>query len=174
VIECERLRLRPFTLADAPEVARLAGDRLIAETTLTIPHPYPPGAAEAWIGRHREEAERGNALNLALERRDDGAVLGAIGLRLEPEHGRAEIGYWIGVPYWGNGYATEATRALIAYAFEELGLNRVYAYHFIGNPASGRVLEKAGMRFEGTRRQHTRKGNAFLDSHVYAILRSDR
>jgi ribosomal-protein-alanine N-acetyltransferase len=174
VIECERLRLRPFTLADAPEVARLAGDRLIAETTLTIPHPYPPGAAEAWIGRHHEEAEQGNALNLALEGRDDGAVLGAIGLRLEPEHGRAEIGYWIGVPYWRNGYATEATRALIAYAFDELGLNRVYAYHFIGNPASGRVLEKAGMRFEGTRRQHTRKGNAFLDSHLYAILRSDR
>ena len=87
-------------------MARLAGDRLIAETTLTIPHPYPPGAAEAWIGRHREEAERGNALNLALERREDGALLGAIGLGVEPEHGRAEIGYWIGVPYWGNGYAT--------------------------------------------------------------------
>ena len=155
-------------------MARLAGDPLIAETTLNIPHPYPPGAAEAWIGRHREDAERGNALHLALERRADGALLGAIGLAVEPEHGRAEIGYWVGVRYWGAGYATEATRALIAYAFDELGLNRVFAFHLSTNPASGRVMEKAGMRFEGTRRQHTRKGDAFLDSRVYAILRTDR
>jgi ribosomal-protein-alanine N-acetyltransferase len=174
VIECERLRLRPFTLADSPEVARLAGDPLVAETTLNIPHPYPPGAAEAWIGRHREDAERGYALNLALERREDRALLGSIGLGIVPEHGRAEIGYWIGVPYWGSGYATEATRAVIAYAFDELGLNRVYAYHFTGNPASGRVMEKAGMRFEGELRGHQRKGGEYRDSRLYGIVRSDR
>jgi RimJ/RimL family protein N-acetyltransferase len=174
VIECERLRLRPFTPADAPEVERLAGDRRIAETTLNIPHPYPRGAAEAWIALHKQEWTKGRALNLALERRDDGALLGAIGLRVEPDHARAEIGYWIGVPYWGNGYATEATRALVDYAFDALGLNRVYAYHFTGNPASGRVLQKAGMRYEGTRREHMRKWGAFLDSEMYAILRSDR
>ena len=174
MIECERLRLRPFTLADAPDVARLAGDALVAETTLNIPHPYPPGAAEAWIGAHRAEWERGTALNLALERRDDGALVGAIGLGVEREHARAEIGYWIGVPYWGSGYATEATRALIAYAFDELGLNRVYAYHVTGNPASGRVMQKAGMQLEGELREHLRKGDEFRDSRLYGIIRSDR
>ena len=153
---------------------RLAGDRRIAETTLAIPHPYPRGATEAWISRHRQEWTQGRALNLALERRDDGALLGAIGLRVEPDHARAEIGYWIGVPYWRNGYATEATRALVDYAFDALGLNRVYAFHFAGNQASGRVLEKAGMRFEGTRRAHTRKWGEFRDSLAYGILRSDR
>jgi ribosomal-protein-alanine N-acetyltransferase len=155
-------------------VERLAGDRLIAETTLNIPHPYPPGAAEAWIARHRAEWARGDAVNLALERKDDRALLGAIGLRVERDHARAEIGYWIGVPYWGQGYATEAARALIAYAFGELGLNRVYAYHFTGNPASGRVMEKAGMRLEGELRQHQRKGGEFRDSRLYGILRADR
>jgi RimJ/RimL family protein N-acetyltransferase len=155
-------------------VARLAGDRLIAEPTLNIPHPYPPGAAEAWIGTHAAEWRQGSALNLAIERRDDGALVGAIGLGIVPEHARAEIGYWIGVPYWGNGYATEAARRLIAYAFDELGLNRLYAYHFTGNPASGRVMEKAGMRLEGELRQHQRKGGVFRDSRLWAILRSDR
>jgi hypothetical protein len=91
-------------------VARLAGDRLIAETTLTIPHPYPPGAA----GRGSPPPRGGGARQRAPAspgRCEDGALLGAIGLGVEPEHGRAEIGYWIGVPYWGSGYATEATRA---------------------------------------------------------------
>jgi len=155
-------------------VRRLAGDRLIAETTLNIPHPYPRGAAEAWIGRHRDEWERANALNLALERREDGVLLGAIGLRVEPDHARGEVGYWIGVPYWGQGFATEATRALIDYAFDRLGLNRVYAYHFTGNPASGRVMEKAGMRLEGELREHQRKWGEFRDSRLYGILRRDR
>jgi ribosomal-protein-alanine N-acetyltransferase len=174
VIECERLRLRPFTLADAPDVARLAGDALVAETTLNIPHPYPPGAAEAWIGAHRAEWERGTALNLALERREDGVLLGAIGLGINADHASAEVGYWIGVPYWGSGYATEAARALIAYAFDELGLNRLYAYHVTGNPASGRVMQKAGMRLEGELRQNLRKGGEFRDSRLYAVIRSDR
>lgn len=155
-------------------MTRLAGDALVAETTLNIPHPYPPAEAEAWIRRHREEAESGNALNLAIERRDDRALVGAIGLRIVPEHARAEVGYWIGVPYWGNGYATEATRALIDHAFDELGLNRVYAFHFTGNPASGRVLEKAGMRFEGELREEHFKNGEYRNSRVYGIIRSDR
>jgi [ribosomal protein S5]-alanine N-acetyltransferase len=152
-------------------VERLVGDPLVAATTLNIPHPYPPGAAEAWIGSHGQDE---NAFEFALERRDDGALLGAIALRVVPEHARAEIGYWVGVPYWNNGYATEATRALIAYAFDELGLNRVYAFHFPGNPASGRVMEKAGMRFEGELREHHRKGEGYRSSRVYGIIRSDR
>ena len=77
------------------------------------------------------------------------------------------------MPYWGRGYATEAARAVVAYAFDELGLNRVFAFHFTNNPASGRVLQKIGMRHEGTRRAHTRKDGAFLDSESYAILRGD-
>jgi [ribosomal protein S5]-alanine N-acetyltransferase len=169
-IETERLLLRPFELADAPDVQRLAGDRAVAAGTLTIPHPYPDGAAEAWIASH----EGRDAAPFAIERRDDEALLGAVGLDVEPDHSRAELGYWIGKPYWGNGYATEAARAVVRYAFESLHLHRVYAHHFVGNPASGRVLQKIGMAYEGRRRQHTVKWGTRLDSESYAILRDDQ
>ena len=149
---------------------RLAGAREIAETTLAIPHPYPDGAAQEWIASHGDDPD---LLNFAVTLRESGELVGAVGLGLARDHARAELGYWIGVPYWGRGYATEAARAVVTYAFGELGLNRVFAFHFTNNPASGRVLQKIGMRHEGTRRAHTRKGDAFLDSESYAILRDD-
>jgi ribosomal-protein-alanine N-acetyltransferase len=153
-METERLVLRPFRLEDATEVQRLCGAREIAAGTLMIPHPYPDGAAEAWIAGHAEAFDRG-AVELAIETRADAALIGAIGLNLEREHERAELGYWIGVPYWRRGYATEAARAMLDYAFAERGLNRVYAFHITHNPASGRVLQKLGMTHDGTHRGHT-------------------
>jgi len=109
----------------------------------------------------------------AIERKEDGALVGAVGLRLEREHDRAELGYWIGVPYWGNGYATEAGKAVLRHGFEVEGLNRIYAFHFTNNPASGRVLQNIGMTFEGKRRAHTLKWGEYLDNEGYGILRSE-
>jgi ribosomal-protein-alanine N-acetyltransferase len=171
-IETERLVLRPFRLEDASEVQRLCGAREIAAGTLTIPHPYPDGVAEAWIAGHAEAFDRG-VVELAIEARMDAALVGAIGLNLEREHERAELGYWIGVPYWRRGYATEAGQAMLDYAFTERGLNRAYAFHFTNNAASGRVLQKIGMKHEGTRRGHSLKWGEYLDSEAYGILRSD-
>jgi ribosomal-protein-alanine N-acetyltransferase len=173
-LETERLVLRAFTRGDAPTVRRLAGDRAVAAGTATIPHPYPDGAAEAWIAGHAGSFQRGESLTFAVERRSDGALVGAVGLRLELEHARAELGYWIGKPYWGDGLATEAAAAAVRHAFEAYGLNRVYAYHFTNNPASGRVLQKLGMTYEGRRRRHTLKWGTFLDSDMYAVVRGDR
>lgn len=172
-LQSERLRLRAFTPDDAPEVERLAGEREVAAGTLTMPHPYPAGAAAIWIATHAGGVEREDGLTLAVERLVDGALLGAISLRIEREHERAELGYWIGRPHWGRGYATEAAAAIVGYAFEQLGLNRVYAYHFSTNPASGRVLQKIGMRHEGVRRQHHRKWGELVDNDAYGILRSE-
>lgn len=172
-LQSERLVLRAFTPDDALEVERLAGEREVAAGTLTMPHPYPEGAAAMWIATHAGTVEGGDGLTLAVERLADGALLGAMSLRIEREYERAELGYWIGRPYWGSGYATEAAAALVAYAFEQLELNRVYAYHFSTNPASGRVLQKIGMRHEGVRRQHHRKWGEFVDNDAYAILRSE-
>jgi [ribosomal protein S5]-alanine N-acetyltransferase len=169
VIETERLLLRPFRLEDAAEVQRLCSDPRIAAGTLAIPHPYPDGAAEEWIARHPSDGSD----TFAIERKEDGALVGAIGLRLEPEHRRAELGYWIGVPYWGQGYATEGTEAVLRHGFHEHDLNRVYAFHFTVNPASGRVLQKIGMSHEGVRRAHSLKDGRYLDSECYAILRSE-
>lgn len=173
-IVTERLVLRPFVLADAPAVQRLAGDRKIAANTLLIPHPYPEGAAEEWIKGHDEQSPNQIfAISLRGDGLDAGEAMGAIGLHLEPKHERAEIGYWLGVPYWGHGYTTEAAQAVVEYAFGESRVNRVFAYHFTRNPASGRVLQKVGMKYEGTMRQHIVKWDEHIDVDYYGIIRED-
>jgi RimJ/RimL family protein N-acetyltransferase len=96
-----------------------------------------------------------------------------VGLHIAEAHRRAELGYWIGVPFWGRGYATEAARAAVAFGFETLRLNRIYAHHFAGNTASQRVLEKIGMRHEGRSRQHIQKWDRFVDLENYALLAED-
>jgi len=172
-LETDRLLLRPFTLADASVVQRLAGDRAIASTTLLIPHPYKDGMAEKWIRSHRKAFEKGK-ISWAITLRSDNTLIGAIGLNVNRDHLRAEVGYWIGKPYWNRGYCTEAARAVVRYGFDVLGLNRIEAHHFARNPASGRVLQKLGMKPEGCLRQSVKKWDRFEDVQLYAVLKSDR
>jgi len=169
-LSTERLVLRPFDLSDARAVQRLAGAREVADTTLHIPHPYRIGMAEAWIGTHREAFAAGRSVTFAIVRKRPRALVGAIGLQLDLAHGRAELGYWIGVPFWGRGYCSEAAAAVLRHGFETLGLNRVHAAHFARNPASGRVMQKVGMGREGCLRGHVRKGDVFEDLEVYGML----
>ena len=169
ILETERLILRPPELADAPAVQRLAGAREVALNTLMIPHPYPEGAAEEWLTKQRT----GDQINFAITLRETGELAGVMGLIVNREHNRAEIGYWIGVPYWGRGYATEAGRAVVGHAFEGLGLNRVHAEVFARNPASARVLQKIGMRHEGTQRAHIVKWGEAMDVEAYGMLRGE-
>jgi RimJ/RimL family protein N-acetyltransferase len=167
-----RLVLRPFTLHDAEDVQRLAGAEEVADTTLNIPHPYADGLAEDWIESHDDAFRRQERVALAITD-SHGALVGAVSLRLERGHGRAELGYWIGLPYWGRGYATEAASTMVGYGFDELGLNRIQAHHLARNPASGRVLEKAGFTHEGFHRAHVLKNGRFEDIHSFAVLRAD-
>ena len=171
-LETTRLLLRPFRTSDADDVQRLAGDRGVADTTLNIPHPYEDGMAEKWILNHRDWFERREQAVFSITLRSDGTLLGAIGLRITPDDQRAELGYWIGKPYWGQGYCTEASRAILDFGFEHLELNRICAHHFARNAASGRVMQKLGMTHEGHLRQHVKKWDAFEDLELYGILRS--
>jgi len=131
-LHTDRLPLRPHALADAPELARLAGAREVAATTLRIPHPYSVADAEAFISGWQDADER---VAFAVVLRENSVLLGGAGLRLEKEHRHAELGYWIGTPYWGKGYATEAARAILRYGFEVLKLHRIHASHFADNAA---------------------------------------
>lgn len=173
ILETERLRLRGLELADAPVVQQLAGDPAIAATTLTIPHPYTLDAAEAFIRWSHEAFERGEDTVFALVRKTDNVLIGAMEISPEHEHRRASLGYWVGKPYWGQGYATEAARRLIRFGFEELRLNRIYATYFTHNPASARVMQKAGMTFEGILRQHVVKNGEYIDLGMYSLLREE-
>lgn len=167
------LLLRPFRLSDAARVQLLAGDELIAATTLNIPHPYPDGLAKEWISTHEDDFIQKKSLILAICLQEDEKLIGAVGLTLNAIHQHAELGYWIGSPYWNHGYCTEACAALMSFGFEHLNLNRIFAQYFLGNDASVKVMQKLGMKYEGHLRQHVKHGQRFVDLIVYGILKED-
>lgn len=172
ILRTQRLILRPFTLADVPAVIALAGDRAVAENTLSIPHPYSEADAQDWISQRSVVYGTGKSINFAIAQ-SSGTLCGAVGLDINLNHNFAELGYWVGRPFWGQGYATEAAAALIAFAFNTLGLNRINATYFSDNPASGRVMEKLGMVKEGYRPQHTLKWGLYRDITLYGLRQED-
>lgn len=172
-IKTQRLLLRPFKLTDAADVQRLAGTQEVAATTQYIPYPYPDGYAEAWINTHKPNYIRGYQVIYAITLQETGELMGCIGLDFHKEHESATMGYWMGPQYWNQGYCTEAVKGLIAFGFKVLKLNRIQAKHLPRNPASGRVLLKAGMTHEGTERKSTKVRGTFEDMEAYSILRTD-
>ena len=172
-LDTERLILRPFTLADADAVTAIVSDREIAANTLSIPHPYDRSMAEKWLATHDDACRRGESAVFALTERESGRLVGCVGLVIDREHGRAELGYWTAREIWGRGYGTEAAAAVVRYAFEQLDLHRVYAHHLSRNPASGSIMRKLGMRHEGTLRGHVFKWGVHEDIELYGLLRSD-
>lgn len=168
-LETARLRLRPYSEADIAELLPLIGTPEVAATTLRIAHPYSEQDARAFL----EMAKQLDKIWLTITLCSDGRQIGGIGLRVDQQHQHAELGYWLGVPYWRQGYATEAAREMLRYGFEELRLHRIFASHFKHNPASGNVLKKIGMRYEGCQREHLRKWDQFVDSELYGVLRRE-
>jgi [ribosomal protein S5]-alanine N-acetyltransferase len=172
-LQTERLTLRLHAPSDIPALMPLIGAREVAATTLRIPHPYTEADAEDFIAGTEEELLNGSGLRLGIIVRESDTLCGGVGLRIEPDHRRAELGYWIGVPYWGKGYATEAAGAMLRYGFDTLQLRRIFASHFADNLASARVLRKIGMRHEGCQRGHILKWGEFLDIEMYGMVASD-
>ncbi|WOJ98184.1 GNAT family N-acetyltransferase [Congregibacter brevis] len=172
-INIDRLTLRPFYVRDASVVRELAGERAIADTTMNVPHPYEVGLAESWITSHGQGYNEGRVATFAVVRSHDDTLMGAVSLRIDRDLNKGELGYWIGRPHWNLGYATEAANAALCFGFEDLRLNRIHARHFARNPASGRIMEKIGMRLEGMARQDAIKWGKYEDIVFYGLLRED-
>ena len=172
VLETERLILRAPRLEDASAIAFLINDRRVAENTARIPHPYSVDDAEHFVASvNRRAGEvtfmivRGNKL------------IGGCGI--DPREDGSEIGYWLGVPYWGHGYGTEAVRALVDYSFGELSHEVLVAGARVTNPASRRVLEKCAFQWTGVRLTRIRAINSAapvdrfrLDRRLWESLKS--
>lgn len=174
-IRTARLVLGTFESDDATDLQRMAGAREIADTTVSIPHPYALDHALAWIGNQRRESVRGRATNFAIRLLPGSPLIGSASLRdIDHEHLQAELGFWIGRDWWGQGYASEAAAAVIRFGFEMLGLNRICAHHMARNPAAGQVLLHVGMQREGLLRERVKKWGVYEDVVLYAILREDR
>jgi RimJ/RimL family protein N-acetyltransferase len=144
VLETERLILRAPTLGDAKAIAKLANDRRIAENTARIPHPYALTDAKEFISAVNDG---GSELALLITLADE-TVIGGCGIATVAGQ-NPEIGYWLGVRYWGQGYATEAVRALIDHAFQRLDYDVLHSSARVTNPASRRILEKCGFQWIG-------------------------
>jgi len=148
ILPSERLLLRPPEIADIPRLIMLIGDFDVSKNLGRVPHPYTQADARVYLERSARNRAEGTGFNFAITRKWDGAYIGGCGLHLD--HGVFEIGYWLGKPYWGKGYATEAARRLAGFAFHDLKAERLEAGWFHDNPASGHVLEKLGARANGT------------------------
>ncbi len=173
-LETERLILRPVEEGDAPDLFPLINDPDVAAGLLTMPYPYPEEKLVPWIKTTRAAMSRKERYEMVMVLKETGLPIGACSLNeISWKHLHAEMSYWLGKPYWGQGYMTEAVKRMLAFGFEELGLERIYACCFTDNPASARVLEKAGFGYEGCARHEYKKGDKFVDMLHFGMIRED-
>jgi RimJ/RimL family protein N-acetyltransferase len=172
VLETARLKLRAPRREDAKAISSLAGEFRVAANTARLPHPYGLSDAEEFIAA--ANSRDGDAC-FAVSR--DGRLVGVCGISLREEG--PELGYWLGVPFWGRGYATEAARAVVDYAFGELGCETLLSGARVTNPASRRVLEKCAFQWTAVRLTRIRSINSAapmdrfrLDRGLWASLKS--
>lgn len=168
-----RLTLRPYVVSDAPELHRLLNVEEVARETLNVPFPYPADRALPFIVEANEKWLEKKVASWAITDSTTGALIGGIGLVLVERHKRAELGYWVARERWGQGIAGEVGKAVVAFGFDVLGLERIEANHYPENPASGAVLRKLGMRYEGHARHAVWRDNVPRDLERYAMLASD-
>jgi len=174
IINTTRLQLRLPRLSDAVDIQICAEEFQIADTMISIPHPYPDGEANRYIQHCLQEYKQKTAICFVILEKQQKQFCGILELRaIDMEHQQAEISFWIRSSQWGKGFMTEVLQVAISFGFEQLGLNRLYAYHMTRNPASGRVLEKNGFVQEGVLRQRVRKWGDYEDVAIWAILKRD-
>ncbi len=172
-LSTERLVLRPLEQSDVPVMHRLCNDPDVSATIADMPYPYPIEAAAGTVAAMQNLMASGEAYAFAVVPHDSSELVGIVYLIPNPVYQHAELIYWLGKPHWCKGYATEAARAVLTFAFGQLKLHRVYASVFRGNIASVRILEKCGMQVEGTQREHILKNGQFVDLLSYGILSSE-
>jgi [ribosomal protein S5]-alanine N-acetyltransferase len=169
-IEARDFKLRGFHKGDEVAITTYANNPKIYRTTLALPFPYTPRDALEWIVQNQAEQRRKRPGMVSFAIDVEGQAVGCVGLSDIEVH-RAEVGYWVGEPFWGRGIATRALKLVTRYAFSELGLRRIFAEVFTFNEASVRVLEKAAYKYEGLLRKHEVKDGRLLDTMIYARVR---
>ena len=163
--------IRKWKISDRERLAEIAGNRKIQDNLRDgLPYPYTPADAERYISSMLSANET-KTFAFAIVLEDE--VIGSIGaFRCDNIHfWTAELGYYIGEPYWGKGYGTSAVKQVCQYIFENTDIIRIFAEPFACNTASCRVLEKAGFQLEGTLRANAVKHRKVLDMKMYALVR---
>lgn len=170
----ERLALRLPELADVPFLLRWINEPAVFRPLASRHRPYKRPEEVAWVKRSRRAASRGENLNLAITRRDDGTHVGGIGLEVPDwDNGHGWMGYWLAPKYWHQGYASEAASAICRLAFRDLAMHRIDASVFEFNPRSMRVLRKLGFKREGRKRAVLFRGGRWHDEVSFGLLARD-
>ena len=175
MIKTKRLIIRRFVSNDAQDVYECCNDFDMVKTTLGLPWPYTLEMAESWIPKLKQREEEGSSYEFAIcFKENPEKIIGCIALTdVHPKAKRAELGYWVNKNLWKQGIATEAAKAMIEFGFKELGLHSIIARYFDINPASGRVMEKSGMKYVGTIRDHEFRFDRYYNVGYYEMLESD-
>ena len=172
-LHTERLTLRKLNIRDARDVYAYASDTEVARHVLWTAHKSI-SESRAYIRAARHQYRVGLPATFAIELTKEHRVIGTIGFTwVNTDHQSAEVGYSLARAYWNQGLTTEALKAVLNFAFDALALNRVEAMHETDNPASGRVMQKAGMREEGILRERVRNKGQYRDVRLWSILRQD-
>lgn len=173
VLTTERLILRKMKLSDAQDLFAYAQDPQVSRHVLWEAHTSVRQSRQ-FLRMARRQYRRGQPCSWAITLKDSGRMIGTIGFMwLNTDWLSAEVGYSLSREYWNQGLMTEALRAVIAFGFDTLGLQRIEAQHTLGNPASGRVMQHVGMQYEGTLRQRVKNKGKYQDVKLFAILRTD-
>jgi RimJ/RimL family protein N-acetyltransferase len=172
-----RVYLKSLSPGDAEAIATLANDYDIAYNIAEwgkFPHPYTVPDALYFIDDARRNLMDGVAVHFGIRLASNSELIGVTGIsKIEQRNKKAEVGYWIGKPFWKKGYATEAVSMLISYGFDELGLNKIHAVTFGFNKASAHLLEGIGFKKEGTIKENVMHKNGMEDDLLYGLLKSE-
>lgn len=173
MLESANIFLRDLTFEDASQIDAFASDIEVAQSTLTIPHPYPRGSAKEFIHFALDAKKSGILVIYAIIEKETNQLIGIINLKIHPTYQRGELGYWVAKKYWGKGYGTEAAKSLLQYGFEVMKLHKIFAQAFSSNVGSYKIMEKIGLHYEGTLKEHVCRDGQYHDLVVYGLLRKD-
>lgn len=166
--------LRKLALSDAESIAEHIKDKAIIKWLLVVPYPYRKKDAASFIRSRQNERRTRKSYTFGISLKTNKEIIGIIDLSdIDWDDKKAEVGYWIGKRFWGNGYMTEAINLISRFGFRELKLNKIYARVFEGNIASMRALEKNNFRHEGILRDEIFKYGRWIDEYYYGLLKSE-
>ena len=169
-LDTERLLLDQIKPSDIANIVVYANNKAITDTTRTMPYPYHEEDAISWIHKANEGFKRKDLFMFAIRTKSDASFIGGIGLTLNVENNRAELGYWLAEPFWSQGYTTEAVQAIIQFGFEVLKLNKIIAVYLNTNAASGKIMIKNGMIKEAEFKDHDVKKGHIVSDGLYVSL----
>ncbi len=170
----KRVSIRPLKFSDGPDIYENVKDKEIVTWTVSIPHPYPKDGALKFIRKARYNIKKKRSYAFSIVLKETGTVIGVVELMaFDWKNKNAEIGYWLGRKYWGEGLMTETVRLILKFGFGNLGLHRIYAKLFEDNTGSVRILEKSGFKLEGRMREERYRYGKWHDVLRYGILESE-